>query len=197
MKRGDLVRSALKAEEFPTEGWQEVALLGRSNAGKSSLLNALLGTKAAHISGTPGRTQRINFFYVDRWFLVDLPGFGYAQVPLAVKAAFSRAVDAYLNERAPLTAAILIQDIRRTPGSEELMLRDWARERNILLVVCGNKADKLSKREKEERVAALTELYGQPVHPTSCLKRQGLEPIQQELRGLGLTGLAIPEPGKA
>jgi GTP-binding protein len=189
MKRGDLVRSALDPGEFPPAEWQEVALLGRSNAGKSSLLNALLGHKVAHISSTPGRTQRINFFYVDHWYLVDLPGFGYAKVPLEVRQGFSRAVDQYLNTRQALTAAILIQDVRRDPEDEELMVRDWAASRNLLLVVVANKADKLSARARADREERLRAVYGVPVHLISALRRQGLAPVIETLRGLGLGGL--------
>jgi GTP-binding protein len=190
MKRGDLVCSALTSDQFPRDGRQEVALLGRSNSGKSSLLNALLGMRAAHVSSTPGRTQRINFFWVDRWYLVDLPGFGYAKVPLHVRAEFSAAVDAYLEGRQALTATVLIQDIRRDPEDDEMAVRDWARHRNVLLVVAANKADKLGTRERDRRLEELRVFYGPAVHATTALRRQGLAPIREALGGLGLGGLS-------
>lgn len=189
LSKGDLVASALDPSEWPTQGWHEVALLGRSNAGKSTLLNALLGRRAAHVSSTPGRTRRLHFFYVRNWLLVDLPGFGYADVPLAVRRSFSEAVDRYLRERQPLLAAILIQDIRRDPEEEEVMLLRWAAARNVLFLVAANKADKLSRTAAAERVAALRAVYGPAVWPVSAVRRTGLEPIRDALRGLGLEGL--------
>jgi GTP-binding protein len=189
LTKGDLVASALDPSEWPTQGWREVALLGRSNAGKSTLLNALLGRRAARVSSTPGHTQRLHFFYVRDWLLVDLPGFGYANVPVAVRRRFSEAVDRYLRERQPLLAAILIQDIRRDPEDEEVMLLQWAASRNILFLVAANKADKLSATAATSRVATLRAIYGPSVWPVSAARRIGLEPIRQALAGLGLEGL--------
>lgn len=189
LTKGDLVASALDPSEWPTQGWPEVALMGRSNAGKSTLLNALLGRRAAHVSATPGRTRRIHFFYVRRWLLVDLPGFGYADVPLDVRQTFSAAVDRYLRERQPLLAAILIQDIRRDPEEEELMLRRWAAARNVLFLVAANKADKLSRTAAAARVEALRAVYGPAVWAVAAARRSGLEPIREALTGLGLEGL--------
>lgn len=189
MQRGDLARSALEPAEYPTDGVQEIAMLGRSNSGKSSLLNALLNRRSARVSGTPGHTQRIHFYWVKGWYLVDLPGFGYAQVTAAQRARFNQAVDFYLNRRQELTAAILIQDIRRDPGPEEISVRDWARDRNLLLLVVANKVDKLNRTQGEARVAELTAAYGSRVLPISARTRLGVEDLKTAIRGLGLEGL--------
>jgi GTP-binding protein len=189
MQRGDLARSALDPSEFPTGNLQEVALLGRSNAGKSSLLNALLNRRAARVSGTPGQTRRIHFYWVKNWYLVDLPGFGYAALNPKERLRFGRAVDDYLNQRAQLTAAILIQDIRRDPAGEEQQLVEWARRRNVLLLVAANKADKLNRTATVERVAALNAAYGFEVLPVSARTGAGLDALKERLRGLGLEGL--------
>lgn len=189
MERGDLIRSALEDREFPEEGWPEIVMMGRSNSGKSSLLNALLNRKTARVSGRPGHTQRIHFYYVKRWYLVDLPGFGYAEVDLREKERFSRAVDRYLTNRQAIMGGILIQDIRRNPEEEELLLRDWAVSRNILLVVAANKADKLSKTAVRERVDALAGQYRLPVFGLSARTKDGLDPLKGALRGLGLEGV--------
>lgn len=190
MRRGELACSALSPDQWPSTNWQEIAMMGRSNSGKSTLLNALLGMKTAHVSNTPGRTQRLNFFWVRDWYLVDLPGFGYARVPLTAKAAFGQAVDLYLTRRSQLTGAILIQDIRRDPEDEEIMAKEWALARNILFIVTANKVDKLNTRERRERSERLTALYGCPVYPISAQKREGLDPVKQALTGLGLTGIS-------
>jgi len=189
MQRGDLARSALDPSEFPTGNLQEVALLGRSNAGKSSLLNALLNRRTARVSRTPGQTRRIHFYWVKNWYLVDLPGFGYAALDPGERARFSRAVDDYLNQRAQLTAAVLIQDIRRDPGAEEQQLVAWARRRNVLLLVAANKADKLNRTETTARVEALHAAYGFPVLAMSARTGAGLDALKERLRGLGLEGL--------
>lgn len=189
VQKGDLVHSALDDRELPMEGWPEIALMGRSNSGKSSLLNALLNRKTAHVSGKPGHTRRIHLYHVKQWYLVDLPGFGYAQGDLADKQRFSRAVDRYLTTRQALIGAVLIQDIRRDPGPEELMLRDWAATRNVLLVVAANKADKLSKTQVSERLQSLADQYRIPVMPVSARTRAGVDAVKDALRGLGLEGL--------
>ena len=120
--RGRLVASALTPAEMPPPKSSEVAFMGRSNSGKSSLINALVGAKIANTSSTPGRTQRINFFQMPAWLMVDLPGFGYAKVSKAERARFGEAVEQYLTTRQPLIAAVLIQDARRDAEAEELIL---------------------------------------------------------------------------
>ena len=181
--------SALKPGEFPAEDRAEVAVMGRSNAGKSTLLNALVGAKVARVSQDPGRTRRINFFDLGEWYLVDLPGYGYAKVSQRSRIEFGQAVDRYLATRSALIAAILIQDVRRDLEEEEAMVVDWADQRNVLLVVVANKADKLNQRERERRRRALESQYRRPIHLISAQKRQGLDPVREAIRGLGLPGI--------
>jgi GTP-binding protein len=185
-KRNDPVVSALGETEWPPESGPEVAVLGRSNAGKSSVLNALVGRPMAHVSSTPGRTQRINFYAMNGWYLVDLPGYGYAKVPRSVKAAFSEAVDRYLQTRQALVAAILVQDVRRDVEAEEDAIRAWAAARNVMLIVVANKSDKLSPRERSLRQEVLSAAYGQPVYLVSARNKTGLDAVRAALRGLGL-----------
>ncbi|NMP21255.1 ribosome biogenesis GTP-binding protein YihA/YsxC [Sulfobacillus harzensis] len=185
--RGQHVASALDQSEMPTSGLPEVAFMGRSNAGKSSLINALVKAKVAHTSSTPGRTQRINFFQMPGWYIVDLPGFGYAKVSKAEREAFGQAVDQYLIGRQPLVAAVLIQDVRRDPEEEEAMLVHWAADRNILLVVAASKMDRLNRREQEERRQRLESIYGRPVFLISNRTGEGLDQVREALRGLGLS----------
>lgn len=189
MSKPELTHSALTAAEFPKGTQQELAVLGRSNSGKSTLINALVRAKVAHTSSTPGRTQRINFFRMDGWYLVDLPGFGYAKVPLDVKEAFGQAVERYLTERQQITGAVLIQDIRRDPGPEEEMIRQWAARRNLLLLVVANKADKLGTTALAERKEALDRAYRDAVYAVSAYRKTGLDPLRQALKGMGLAGI--------
>jgi GTP-binding protein len=189
VNKGDLAYSALEERELPTDGWPEVVMMGRSNSGKSSLLNALLNRKTARVSAHPGHTRRMHFYEVVRWYLVDLPGFGYAVGDLRDKERFSRAVDHYLMTRQAIVGGILIQDIRRDPGAEELMLRDWAQGRGVPLLVAANKVDKLSKTAAGERLDALGAQYRVPVVLVSARTKSGITAIRDTLLGLGLHGL--------
>jgi GTP-binding protein len=184
--RGRLAASALSFAEMPADGWTEVAFMGRSNAGKSSLINTLLGERAAHVSNTPGRTQRINFFAMGKWYLVDLPGFGYAKVSKSERSRFGQAVERYLTERQTLAAGVLIQDARRDPQEEEHMVVDWAASRNILLVIVASKIDRMNRAEQSERHQALNAQYGRPVLFVSNRTGEGIQAVRQVIVGLGL-----------
>lgn len=185
--RGQIVASALTTTEMPNTGIPEVAFMGRSNAGKSSLINALVKAKVAHTSNTPGRTQRINFFQMPGWYIVDLPGFGYAKVSKEAREVFGQAVEGYLTERQSLVAAVLIQDVRRNPEEEEAMVVHWAADRNILLVVAASKMDRLNRKEQAERKEALEEIYGRPVFLISSRTGEGLDRVREALKGIGLS----------
>ncbi len=197
MRAPVLAHSALHPREFPPEGVPELAMLGRSNAGKSTLLNALVGARVAHVSQDPGRTRRIHFYDMNqRWFLVDLPGYGYAKVPTRVRAEFGQAVDHYLSTRQSLVGAILIQDVRRNLEPEEELLLGWSHTRHIPLVVVANKADKLNQRERLQRQKALESQYRQPVHIISAYRGTGLEAVRGQLAELGVEppGQRAPAP---
>ncbi|MCY0880492.1 MAG: ribosome biogenesis GTP-binding protein YihA/YsxC [Firmicutes bacterium] len=182
----NLVASALDESEMPKTGWTEIAFMGRSNAGKSSLINRLVGQKIAHTSSDPGRTQRIHFYQASEWYLVDLPGFGYAKVPLAVKKKFGDAVERYLTARDPLRGGILIQDCRRDPEDGERMIQRWAYDRNLYLFIVATKMDKLNRKEQQERQNALNEQYGQNVLLASSRTGEGIEQVVEIFHRLGL-----------
>lgn len=185
--RGQMVASCLNLSEMPTTGLSEVAFLGRSNAGKSSLINALVGSKVAHTGATPGRTQRINFFSMPSWYIVDLPGFGYAKASKSDRQRFGEAVEDYLTQRQSLIAGILIQDARRDAEPEEMMVVRWADSRNILLTVIASKMDRLNRAEQAQRQRALDEQYGRSVYLVSNRTGEGLDRVRSVIRGLGLT----------
>jgi GTP-binding protein len=151
------LKSAFQESHYPPPDKTEVAFAGRSNVGKSSLLNTLVNRKnLARTSSTPGRTQALNFFRVnDRFTFVDLPGYGYARVSLEVKRAWRRMVGTYLRNRPNLKAVVVIVDIRRGLEEEERDLIEWLdRERkNVVLVL--TKIDKLSRSDRSSRVRQL------------------------------------------
>lgn len=158
IKSAEFVTSAVKPNHYPPPDYPEIAFAGRSNVGKSSLINTLVRRKRlVKTSSTPGRTQLINFFLInDAFMLVDLPGFGYAKVPAAVKKEWGPMVEAYIAQRITLKGVVVLLDIRRQPGAEELNLIDWLRHYGVAVVPVLTKADKLSKTNqiKQRRAAA-------------------------------------------
>lgn len=158
MNDAQFLTAAVKPASYPPEGPPEVAFAGRSNVGKSSLINTLLGRrKLVRVSQRPGCTQQINFFSVNRdaLRLVDLPGYGFAKVPLSVKAGWRGMLEAYLTRRASLKAVVVILDIRRDPSEEDLMLLEWLKDIGAVLVLVLTKADKLSRNQAASRLAKL------------------------------------------
>jgi len=131
--------------------------VGRSNVGKSSVLNALAGTRGlARVSSTPGRTQTVNFFRVGHeLYLADLPGYGYARVPEAMRQGWERLAVSYLDGRDPLALCVLLVDARHEPMEGDEMLRDWLEDRRTPYVVAATKADKLARGERARRLGGL------------------------------------------
>ncbi|MCX6826447.1 MAG: ribosome biogenesis GTP-binding protein YihA/YsxC [candidate division Zixibacteria bacterium] len=148
IRKAVFVGSYYKLEEIPADRAQ-VAFGGRSNVGKSSLLNGLVGQKKlARISKTPGRTQAINFFLIDdRYYFVDLPGYGFANAPHEKREEWGRLVDAYLNTATQLRGLIFLLDCRREPNEDDLMLLDWIEKKDVEFLPVLTKADKLSRSQ--------------------------------------------------
>ena len=175
--------------QCPEDSGQEVAFAGRSNAGKSSALNTLTGqAKLARTSKTPGRTQLINFFSIDEQRrLVDLPGYGFARVPKAIKARWQRSLDQYLNERKSLQGLVLLMDIRHPMKEFDVMMLNWAIEKKLPLHILLTKADKLKKGAAKSTLLQLQrELkdYNNlvSVQLFSSLKRSGVEEATNVLK---------------
>ncbi|MBX5466855.1 MAG: ribosome biogenesis GTP-binding protein YihA/YsxC [Firmicutes bacterium] len=182
----DRRRPTPSAFALPDAGWPELALMGRSNAGKSSLLNALVGRRQAPVSATPGKTQTVSFYPMRGWYLVDLPGYGYARTSKSRREAMGEMVEWYLTQRQPLLGGVVVQDCRRDPEAEEYQLLEWAATRNLWLVVVANKVDKLNQAERRAREAALATAWGRPVLMLSAKTRENLEALKTAIRGLGL-----------
>ncbi len=161
----EFVKSAFSEADWPRGELPEVAFLGRSNVGKSSLINSLLGVKGlARTSSTPGRTQALNFFLLNRRFrFVDLPGYGYARVPEAIRRSWGEFVTNYLAKRNELVLSIQIVDSRHDPTKLDVQLHEWlvAHAKPHLLVA--TKADKLSQNELRSNIRRITQTLGAPV----------------------------------
>jgi GTP-binding protein len=143
------VIGASRSSGYPRGGLPEVAFLGRSNVGKSSLLNALVGRKLARVSGTPGRTQQAHFYSInDALLLVDLPGYGYAKVPARMRAELVEVIEQYLGAPRPLALAVLIVDSRHEPSELDRGMNAWIRSRDLPLQIVSTKMDKLSRQER-------------------------------------------------
>ncbi len=167
--RAEFLTSAAGPAGYPTGGRPEVAFAGRSNVGKSSLINALVRRKGlVKTSSTPGRTRLLNFFLVnDRLVLVDLPGYGYAKVPESVRATWGPMIEGYLTRRETLTGAVVILDLRRAPSEDDLALLEWLASIGRPVVVALTKADKLSGNERTRQLkavrAVLPPTAGEPI----------------------------------
>jgi GTP-binding protein len=173
--------SAVHPDQFPPEDPPEIAFLGRSNVGKSSLLNVLVGKEGlAHTSSTPGRTQAINFFAVsNRWMFVDLPGYGYAKVPRATALSWKFLVEAYLANRNSLALCFLLLDARRGWMHPDVELRRWLEFHRRRYCVVATKFDKLkTQRERHAGLARLGEHdAGAGLIPFSAVTGQGAREI--------------------
>ncbi|MEE8480544.1 MAG: ribosome biogenesis GTP-binding protein YihA/YsxC [Desulfobacterales bacterium] len=150
IKSAKFVKSAAKSSQYPPAVLPEIAFAGRSNVGKSSLINILVNRKhLVKTSSTPGRTQLINFFVINETFsFVDLPGYGYARVPKSVKKNWGPMIETYFSTRETLKGVVFIMDIRRMPDQKELNLIDWFNHINIYSILILTKADKLSKTKQ-------------------------------------------------
>lgn len=155
-------RATVRAEDEPTPASGDVVFLGRSNVGKSSLINGLLGVKGlARTSSTPGRTQTVNFYRVNRThYFIDLPGYGYAKVPRSVREQWGPMIEGFLDRRREAIAlAIVLVDARHEPSDLDRMMVAWLADREIPWIVAGVKADKLSGNERPKAAAALRRAF--------------------------------------
>ncbi|WP_298271477.1 ribosome biogenesis GTP-binding protein YihA/YsxC [Geobacter sp.] len=178
----EFVKSATKPANYPPEEFPEVAFAGRSNVGKSSLINVLVNRKGlVRTSSTPGRTQLINFFLVNGGLmLVDLPGYGFAKVPLEVKKQWGPMMETYLSTRRTLGCVVLILDIRRVPTEEDRQMLQWLRAYGIPTLVVVTKCDKVSKNERARQAAVIareTGLSRDEMLFFSALSREGKEAV--------------------
>jgi GTP-binding protein len=180
--KAEFVVSSGKPDSFPNDRLPEIAFLGRSNVGKSSLINALTGQrKLAFTSGTPGRTQTINFYRVDEaMYLVDLPGYGYARVPAQYAQQWKVLIDQYLQNRETLKLACVVLDARRGWMEKDLDLKRWLEYHSRPYLVVATKTDKLNQSELEHGLRAIRKEGVDPM-PFSALSGRGVREIWQAI----------------
>ena len=186
VKSAKFVKSAVKTGQYPEAALAEIAFAGRSNVGKSSLINTLVGRKnLVKTSGTPGKTRLINFFLInDSIYFVDLPGYGYARVSAKERMKWGPMVEAYLRDRPSLKGVVMLCDIRRGPEAEEEELAEFLNHIGVPFVLIFTKADKLSKNKQNARMKTLRkdlDLDDADVICFSAKTRQGFEPAWQRI----------------
>lgn len=183
----EFVKSAVHPPDYPQTGLPEIAIAGRSNVGKSSLINKLVNRKRmARVSNTPGRTQLLNFFTVNNAFsLCDLPGYGYARVPAAVQRQWGPMVENYLNEREDLRALLLLMDVRREPGEWEAQVCTWCSAVGLAVIPVVTKVDKLNKSKRGIAIAKVARGMGfsaRQVVGWSAVTGDGLDPLWRAIQ---------------
>ena len=180
------IKSATRPGNYPEASLPEVAFAGRSNVGKSTLINTLVNRRGlVRTSSTPGRTQLLNFFDINGEFsLVDLPGYGFAKVPLAVKKDWGPMVRTYLERREQLKGVVVLFDIRRVPREEDLDLLDWLEEFEVPTIPVITKVDKISRNRRAAQVKPILEATGLPLEAFSffsALSKEGREDIWERI----------------
>ncbi|HLH32407.1 MAG TPA: ribosome biogenesis GTP-binding protein YihA/YsxC [Terriglobia bacterium] len=179
------VKSATRPAEFPRDQKPEIAFCGRSNIGKSTLLNTLTDTHGlARTSSSPGRTQTINFFLVnDRMHFVDLPGYGYAKVPKAVKDSLGKMIEDYLRQRDQLKLALLLVDSRMQPTASDITMKEWLDHYRIPNAVVLTKVDKISRNQLNQALRTSAEtLNTKELIPFSAVTGSGKDAILARIR---------------
>lgn len=183
IKKSDLEAIAVKPQQYPPATLKEIAFAGRSNVGKSSLLNLITGRKKlAHVSGSPGKTRTINFYIInDAFRIVDLPGYGYAKVSRAVSQGWGEMMERYLARRENLIKVVQLVDIRHAPSKQDVEMYQYLRHFELDGIVVATKADKISKSQVQKQVKLIRQTLRLStediVIPVSSLKKTGYEEL--------------------
>lgn len=189
------ITSAVRPEQFPEPAAPEIAFIGRSNVGKSSLLNSLAGAKVAHVSSTPGRTQMINFFAVHFGkvqaapdvIFADLPGYGYAKAPKDLVRGWGSFIDPYLSDRSSLRLCIALVDSNIPPQPSDLQMVEWLRHRSRPFQIVATKIDRLSGNARRQSLTALEKAFGAEPLLYSIKSGQGRDELLRLIRATVLS----------
>jgi GTP-binding protein len=187
IKQSEFITSAVKPEQYPTDNRLEIAFVGRSNVGKSSLINSLTNRrKLVKVSRTPGKTRLVNFFLINNeFYFVDLPGYGYAKVSRTEKESWGKFIETYLVNRGQLKRIILLVDCRRKPSEDDKLMYDFIKHYGYECTVVATKTDKLTKNELKKNMAMLKkelDLAGEDKLLTySSLNKQGKEELLENI----------------
>lgn len=167
-------------KDYPALGMPEIVVAGKSNVGKSSFINALANTnKLARVSSTPGKTRTINFYIInDAFALVDLPGYGYAEVSKAEKESWAGFIEAYLSTSKNIVLFLILVDIRHDPAENDMIMVQYAKDKGFPLLICATKSDKISKSETYKRVSSLQKKLGLGANDIVSLSSKTKEGVQ-------------------
>ena len=186
VNNASLAAVGVKEEQYPKTGLPEIAMAGKSNVGKSSLINTLLRRKAlARTSSQPGKTQTINFYQVENaFYFVDLPGYGYARVSKTERERWARMIDDYLHTRQTLLQVLLLVDGRHEPSANDVQMLEWIRSFGYAPTVIATKMDKMGKQQQAKALKLIRQtlnLQSDQLFPFSALTKDGTEPIWEML----------------
>lgn len=187
INKSDLEAVAVKPSQYPAPDLREIAFAGRSNVGKSSLLNLLTGRrKLARVSGSPGKTRTINFYIInDAFRIVDLPGYGYAKVAKSVSAGWGEMMERYLQNRENLVKVVQLVDIRHAPSKQDVEMYEYLRHYGLDGLVVATKADKISRNQMAKQMKLIKQTLGlsseDVVIPVSALKKTGYQELLDEM----------------
>ncbi len=187
VKNPKFITSCINPNQLPKSNLLEIAFAGRSNVGKSSLINALVGRKnLAHSGNTPGKTRLINYYSIDdEIHFVDLPGYGYAKVSKEEQGLWGKVIENYLNVRPQLYIMMLLVDIRHKPTLEDRQLYEWTKAAGLEFIVVATKADKLSRNERVKALKTIRETLELPddkkIFPVSASSKQGIPELWEEI----------------
>lgn len=187
IKKAEFITSAAKKGQYPVLGPAEIAFAGRSNVGKSSLINLLTGQrKLAKVSQNPGKTRTINFFNIDdTWRIVDLPGYGYAKVSKSESESWGKMMEDYLENRENLKIVVQLVDCRHEPTAQDKQMYDYLRYYNLSGLVVATKADKLSKNELNKNLAMIRKelelSQDEKLVAVSALNKTGVDQLLNEI----------------
>ena len=190
IKKADIVAVTGRPDQYPPDTMAEIAFAGRSNVGKSSLLNLLTGRKKlAKVSSSPGKTRTINFYEINDTFrIVDLPGYGYAKVSKSISESWGKMMDLYFQHRQGLCKVILLVDIRHAPTKQDLQMYQYLQAYDLDGLVVATKADKISRGQQERYISVIRKTLGMKkedvVIPISSLKRTGVDRLLDEMENI-------------